>query len=317
MIIWNNHGCMPLRPDDTSFLPKLEDVRAAGVDILSLNVGFGPTGPDEHLAMLRSFTDWLDCRTDDYLIVRSSSDVAAARASGKLGIIFDVEGMAPLNNGRIDLVETFRAAAVGWMLIAYNRANDAGSGCYDEVDTGLTQYGRDVIDEMRRVGMILCCSHTGRRTAIEAIEHAGMPVIFSHSNVRALDDHARNIPDELIDACAASGGVVGINGLGVFLGGNATPERVADHVEYVATRVGDDHVGLALDYVFDRNELEEYLAKMRHTFPDDDPTDALAMLDDSHIALVAHELKRRGFGTDSLAKILGGNWQRVAAQVWH
>jgi membrane dipeptidase len=318
MLVWDNHACMPLRPDDYGFLPELEAVHAAGVDVISINAGFGPQGPDEHLAMLDSFTGWLEERADRYRIIHAVGDVAAARAEGRLGVLFDVEGMYPLNAGRIDLVEDFRRRGVGWMLIAYNRNNDAGGGCAD-ADGGLTDYGRAVLDEMRRVGMIVCCSHTGHRTVMDVIEHAGAPVIFSHSNAAALHEHYRNIPDDLIRACAETGGVVGINGLGAFLGDNdASPERVAQHVDHVAQLVGARHVAIGLDYVFDRQELVEYLEKMRDTFPGDELfRQPLEMLPPTRIAEVAACLIGRGYRRDDLAAILGGNWLRVAGQVWH
>ncbi len=318
-LVWDNHACMPLRPDDHGFLPDLARVRAGGVDVISLNAGFGPQGPDAHLAMLDSFTDWLAARPDDYLIVRSADDAETARRSGRLGVLFDVEGMTPLDHGRIDLVETFRDKGVGWMLVAYNRRNDAGGGCVEDEDTGLSGYGREVLAEMGRVGMIACCSHTGHRTALEVLEYAGRPVIFSHSNPSALFDHYRNIPDSLILACAETGGVVGINGLGAFLGNNdASPARVAEHVDHVAQLVGSRHVALGLDYVFDRAELAAFLAQMRDTFPDDESfRQPIKMLHPERIVEVAACLIERGYSAEDLAMILGGNWLRVAREVWH
>src|SRR3546814_14221284 len=105
------------------------------------------------------------------------------------------------------------------MLLAYNRNHRRGGGCQDE-DIGLTAQGRRVLDEMKRVGMVLCCTHTGERTVREATEYMEQPVIFSHSNPRVIHDHPRNITDEQIRACAATGGVINISGIGIFLGNN-------------------------------------------------------------------------------------------------
>lgn len=318
-LVWDNHACMPLRPDDHSFLPELERIRAGGVDVISLNAGFGPQGPDAHLAMLDSFAEWLTARPADYLIVRSAADAEAARATGRLGVLFDVEGMVPLNDGRIDLVARFREKGVGWMLVAYNRTNDAGGGCAEDEDPGLSAYGRAVLAEMGRVGMIPCCSHTGHRTAMEVLEHAGGPVIFSHSNPSALYGHYRNIPDSLILACAETGGAIGINGLGAFLGNNdASPRRVAEHIDHVAQLVGARHVAFGLDYVFDREELATFLAQMRETFPDDESfRQPIEMLHPARIVEVVALLIERGYAREDLAMILGGNWLRVAREVWH
>lgn len=317
-LVWDNHACMPLRPDDHSFLPQLGAVRESGVDVISLNAGFGPQSAKEHLAMLDGFATWLAERPDDYLLIRSAADVDTARNSRRLGVFFDVEGMVPLDGGRIDLIETFRSKGVGWMLVAYNRNNHAGGGCADD-DSGLTAYGRDVIAEMKRVGMIVCCSHTGHRTAMQVMEAADGPVIFSHSNALALWEHYRNIPDALIKACAETGGVTGVNGLSNFLGNNdASPARVAEHIDHMVQLVGPKHVGIGLDYVFDRKELEDFLASMAETFPDDatlrEPIDFVSP---TQITQIAAQLIGRGYSSEDLQDILGGNWLRVAAAVWH
>src|SRR3546814_1364261 len=114
---------------------------------------------------------------------------------------------------------------------------------------------------MARVGMVACCSHTGYRTARDVIEYSRNPVIFSHSNPRALFDHPRNIPDDLMLGCARTGGVVCLNGIGIFLGNNDTStENYFRHMDYAVQLVGAAHVGIGLDYLFDVGELEEYIA---------------------------------------------------------
>src|SRR3546814_12970058 len=87
------------------------------------------------------------------------------------------------------------ALGVRWMLLAYNRNNMLGGGCQDE-DIGLTAQGRRVLDEMKRVGMVLCCTHTGERTVREATEYMAQPVIFSHSNPRVIHDQPHKLTEE-------------------------------------------------------------------------------------------------------------------------
>jgi membrane dipeptidase len=147
------------------------------------------------------------------------------------------------------------------MLMAYNLASPVGGGCMDPEDGGLTAFGRSLIDEMERVGMVVCCTHTGHRTAADVLSRATRPVIFSHSNATAVHHHARNIDDGLIKACAATGGVIGLNGIGEFLcplGADMT-EAFVMHCDHVVQLVGPAHVGLAFDHVFDIDELENYL----------------------------------------------------------
>jgi membrane dipeptidase len=317
-LVWDNHACLPLRPEDHAFFSRLEAVAAAGVDVISVNVGFGPIPLVQHQAMIAGLTNWIATAGSYCRVVKTVADIKAARAEGKLAVFFDVEGMAPLDEGGEALIEPWRAAGVGWMLIAYNAANRAGSGCTEEVDSGLTDHGKRILAEMRRVGMIACCSHTGHRTAMEVMEHAGAPVIFSHSNAAAVFPHYRNISDDLIRACAQTGGVVGINGIGSFLDdGPARIARLVDHIEHVASLVGTDHVGLGLDYVFDRQELVDYLAAMPDIFPDAASMEhATSMIGPDRVADIAGELLDRGADEASVRKILGENWLRVAGEVW-
>lgn len=316
-LVWDNHACMPLRPADESFLPQIERARAAGVDVVALNVGYGPLDLVSHLRMLASFRRWFTAHGDRYLLVECVADIDRARRDDKLAVFFDVEGMAPLDQGDHGLVQLFHDAGVRWMLIAYNRNNAAGGGCYDD-DPGLQPHGRALLAEMKRVGMLVCCSHTGHRTALDVMAHADNPVIFSHSNPSAVYPHTRNIPDELIKACAATGGVVGINGIGIFLGDNDNrPQTLVRHIDHVAQLVGPDHVGIGLDYVFDRQELADAVVAMRETYPDD-PTyhQEIKMVGPEAFSAIAAGLLERGYGEADVRKILGGNWRRVAAQVW-
>ncbi|MBK9967475.1 MAG: MFS transporter, partial [Holophagales bacterium] len=234
-LVWDNHGCMPVgRPHDTSFLPQLRRYRSAGVDAVMLNVGFGDMGVEEHLRTLADMRHWLKARPDEYVLIGTADDVERARATGRLAVGFDIEGANAIAD-QPSLIETYYDLGVRWMLLAYNRNNRVGGGCQDE-DTGLTAYGREVIAEMERVGMQVCCSHTGYRTVRDVFEVVTKPVIFSHSNARAVHAHPRNVPDDLIRACAATGGVVGLNGLSVFLGpGEDLVETFVRHVEHVVS----------------------------------------------------------------------------------
>ncbi len=318
-LVWDHHACMPMRPEDTSFLPQLERHRAAGFDAVTLNVGFGEMTPDEHFAILGAFRAWLAARPALYRIVETPDDFAAAREAGQLAVSFDIEGANAIGD-RLDRVARFHALGVRWMLLAYNRPNLAGGGCQAD-DPGLTPFGRALIAEMERVGMQLCLSHTGHRTAREALDAATRPVIFSHSNCAAVHAHPRNIPDDLIRACAATGGVVGINGVGIFLGpgpgGDASSEAYVRHLDHAVQLVGAGHVSIALDYVFDRAELEEFARTMAHTFPPglgyDRPPNFVAP---EQLPEIVGLLQARGYRDDDLRALLGGNLLRLAREVW-
>jgi membrane dipeptidase len=315
-LIWDNHGCMPLRPGDEAFLPQLTRYHDSGVDLVSINVGFDAVPPEQTLRVAEYFRRWVLERPESYVLVGSVADIELARRSRRLGVLFDIEGGSALD-GRLDRVGKFYDLGVRWMLIAYNRNNLLGGGCSDE-DSGLTAFGRQVIDEMARVGMVVCCSHTGFRTTMDVMEHSKNPVIFSHSNPSGMWRHRRNINDEAIKACAATGGVVGINGIGLFLGANdSRTETIVRHIDYVAQLVGPEFVGIGLDYVFDQQELADYLAANPKTFPPAEYGNGLpALVTPEQIPQIAQQLLALGYDEDALRAILGGNHLRLARKVW-
>ncbi len=315
-LIWDNHGCMPLRPSDTSFLPELQRYRTAGVDVVSLNVGMDMTPWHTCVLMLAQFRAWIKRHPDHYVLAERVADIERSKSEGKLAVSFDMEGGKVLN-GRLDMIQLYYGLGVRWMLIAYNLNNELGGGCQDD-DGGLTDYGREVIREMERVGMVVCCSHTGYRTAMEVMERADNPVIFSHSNPLSVWSHKRNIRDELIRACAQTGGVIGVNGVGYFLDANeARTDSVVRHIDYVAQLVGPRHVGLGLDYVFDQSELQGIVSKNPTVFPADQGyASGVRFIEPERIPKIIDSLQSRGYRGEDLAGILGGNHMRIAKSVW-
>jgi membrane dipeptidase len=316
-LVWDNHGCMPVsRPHDNTFLPQLQRYRAAGVDAVMLNVGFGDMNIEAHIRTIASMRHWLKSQPNDYVLLETADDVDFARATGRLAVGFDIEGANAIAD-QPSLVQLYYDLGVRWMLLAYNKNNRVGGGCQD-IDTGLTQFGRQVVAEMERVGMLVCCSHTGYKTSRDVFEIATKPVIFSHSNASALHAHPRNIPDDLIRACAATGGVVGINGIGQFLGLEAnTSEAFARHVDHVVQQVGPEHVAIGLDYVFDMQELNEFILKMRSTFPEElgyeQPPRLIAP---EKLKEVIELLLNWGYQPEHIKALLGGNLMRLARTVW-
>jgi membrane dipeptidase len=315
-LVWDNHGCMPLYPNDTSFLPELRRYRDAGIDVVSLNVSFDAHPPDLAPRMLDTLCGWIRDHAEEYALATSVSAIEDARMSGKLAVCFDIEGGVSLD-GRLDMVEYFYDRGVRWMLIAYNRNNALGGGCQDD-DRGLSDFGRKVVVEMARVGMVTCCSHTGERTTYDVLETASNPIILSHSNPRALVDHPRNVTDDVMRAVAASGGVVGINGIGIFLGNNdVSTETIVRHIDYVAELIGPAHVGLSLDYVFDEAELAAYLAEQADTFPEElGYRREFRFVEPERTRAIADRLLELGYSRLDVCAILGGNWLRIASEVW-
>lgn len=322
--IWDDHCGFEMTPD-AAIGPLLEPWRDAGIDYFSINVYYDPVPWTRCLENIAALRRRIPLEASWCTLVSSVAEIDAARAAGKAAVTFDIEGMNALN-GRLDLVQTYYELGIRHMLFAYNRNNLAGGGCHDE-DIGLTDFGRAVIDEMNRVGMVVDCSHTSYRTSMEAMQRSSEPVIFSHSNALALADHGRNINDEQIRACANGGGVMGINGLNLFLGDKeqSKAETVVRHIAHIADITGPEHVGISLDYdppvTVDGASVGSNIGEVLEEHPDYWPPDAgyerpIDFLPLSRLPQVCGELFRIGFSELEVAGILGGNFRRIADQVW-
>jgi membrane dipeptidase len=251
---WEAHACLPLHPD-ASFAP-LERYQALGVHYVSINVGMDMNPLTQILPVIGSFRARLRAQPDRYVLANTVADIEQARYTGRLAVGLDLEGAMPLLE-RPEMVDLWRDLGVRQIHFAYNRNNAVAGGCHD-VPQGLTALGRRMVEAVNDAGVLMDCSHTERRSTLEIMAHSRHPVVFSHANPQALVEHGRNISDEQIRACAATGGVVCISGVSSFLG-TGTP-GVADvirHIDHVANLVGADHVGIGLDISFAQPELND------------------------------------------------------------
>jgi len=316
-LVWDCHSCLPLSPDID--IAVLERHRQAGVDFVSINVGMDMNPLPDIVAVLAAFRAGLKAHADRFVAVETFADVKTAKDSGRLAVAFDLEGGCPLRN-RPEMVQLFYDLGVRQIHLAYNRNNAIGGGCHD-ADVPLSNLGGQIVDAINAAGMLMDCSHTGYRTSLDIMARSSAPVIYSHANPRALVDHGRNITDEQIDACAATGGVIGINGVGLFLGDAAAGAgTIADHMAYVVDRVGIDHVGIGLDYAYDLG-IDDMPpgTDVDYWWPVAAGYTAglnIHIAEPETLPRVTEALLKRGYGDGDVAKILGGNFRRVAEQVW-
>lgn len=273
-----------------------------------------------------------DLAHQDFLIhCLRVDDVARAHREGRVAWIASMEGAAMIEHDldRIDLLHGFGVRALG---ITYSESNALGNGLKEDRDGGLTKFGRRAVERMNKVGLLIDCSHCGDRTTLDTIECSEKPIILSHIGARALWDSNRLAPDEVLEACAAKGGVIGIeaaphttltkrhrvHGLEAFM----------EHFEYVKDLVGIDHVGFGPDTVYgDHVGLHRVYAanlSIRESRGDGKPDQHFEEVEwveglenpteGSHN--VARWLVREGYSDEDVEKVMGGNALRIMREAW-
>ena len=309
-LVWDAHsGFWPTPDVDLENLKRWTD---GCVDYLSIDVGFDVVPWTDTVLNLAAYRAWLAARPERFVLVETADDIVRAKKAGKLAITFDIEG-ARMLNGQLSMVEMYYRLGVRQMLFAYNLNNEAAGGCHDD-DQGLTDYGRAILKEMNRVGMLVDLSHAGFRTSMELAERSTAPVIFSHANPKAMIAHPRNITDEQMRAAVATGGIVGVNGVGRFVGAeNPKAEHLVRAIEMTVERVGAANVGFGLDYSWGGNVA----TRDRRFWPEEHyPAGKFSYVPPSELPETVERLLRLGYKEADIRGILGENFLRVARKVW-
>ena len=321
MINWEAHACLPLHPQ-ADFSP-LDRLRDAGVHYVSVNVGMDMNPVQQILSVIAAFRATIAAHPERFALASSIADIEQAAAAGVLAIGFDLEGAMPLLE-QPEMVAVYRALGVRQIHLAYNRNNSVADGCHD-VARGLTPLGRRMVQAINDAGVLMDCSHTGRRCSLDIMAASSHPVIFSHANPLGLIEHGRNISDEQIRACAATGGVVCVSGVSAFLGNSSpTADDVARHAAYVADLVGVQHAGIGLDISFRQDELNDNPPgdyDPAHWWPQAAGYDrSLTRMTYTPVEtwqLLSQALQDLGMSAAEAGAVMGDNMLRVASQVWH
>ena len=239
----------------------------------------------------------------------TASDVERIFRSGRIGSVLGMEGGHVIENS-LGALRAYFDLGARYMTLTHGGNTDwADSATDDPEHGGLTEFGREVVREMNRLGMLVDLSHVSTETMNDVLDVAEAPVIFSHSGAQGLTDHRRNVPDQVLQRLPENGGVVMVvfypwhvsEALRTYDGPGdppwATLNDVADHIEYVRDVAGIDHVGLGADY----DGME----------PDPPP---VGLEDVSKYPALLTELSRRGWSEDALAKLAGRNVLRAWAE---
>eukprot|EP01089_Gocevia_fonbrunei_P020567 TRINITY_DN7700_c0_g1_i1.p1 TRINITY_DN7700_c0_g1~~TRINITY_DN7700_c0_g1_i1.p1 ORF type:complete len:425 (+),score=78.49 TRINITY_DN7700_c0_g1_i1:86-1360(+) len=236
---------------------------------------------------------------DEFHLARTTDEFNTFWKKGKLGSFLGMEGGHAINNS-LTTLRMFYDLGVRYMTLTHNCdtpwADAAQGGTFSH--NGLTGFGKEVIKEMNRLGMLIDISHVSDKVMEDVLTLSETSIIFSHSAARALSNHPRNVPDNVLDMLKDNGGVVMVVFFSSFVraGLNASDVSISDvidHIEYIANRVGVDHVGLGSDF-----------DGVDHVLP-------AGLTDVSMFPNITLELIHRGYSDSDIGKIIGGNVLRV------
>ncbi|MZQ98250.1 MAG: membrane dipeptidase [Acidaminobacter sp.] len=244
-------------------------------------------------------------------LVRSASDFDAAAALGKMPVVWGVEGLSGIGSD-LGGLEALYDLGIRHMSLTWNEANPLATGVKQAPDRGLTALGFEAVRQIEALGILLDVSHLNEKSFWEVMSATSKPLIASHSNARALCDAARNLTDEQIRAIASTGGIIGINSYRDFIDldpAKQTIERFVDHIDYIVSLVGVQHVGLGYDFCdyIEENLIQgSMLDASRSTAPD-----TLGLETAEKASEVLKHLRERGYKESDIENIAGANFVRL------
>lgn len=282
-------------------------LKAGGVDasFFALYTSASMT-PDEStrcaLEMIAKVYDAIEAYPDQAALALSPEDALKNKEKGLVSIFLGMENGAPIQSS-LSLLRLFYRLGVRYLTLTHNGDNlIADSAAQGTTWHGLSPFGREVVAEMNRIGMIVDVAHVSDETFRDVIACSKSPVVSTHSCCRALASHFRNMSDEMLHSLADHGGVIQINFYPVFLSDkhDALPrpsyKNVVDHIDHAVKVAGIDHVGIGSD--FDGIEVT----------PE-------GLEDVSKMQVVFDEMTLRGYSDDQIEKIAGKNFLRVFNEV--
>ncbi len=322
-------SCMQMWPDADFHLAHRHGVTAYGVTAWLPHA--------DAATALKGLMYWHGIAREhqDLVVVRTAEDIRRAKREGKAGLLLAAQD-GDWVGYELHRIQAFREAGLGMMLLAYNATNQLCDGCLDRTAGGLSRLGQRVVEECNRVGIVLDCSHTGRRSTLEIMDRSAQPCVFSHSNASRLVPNPRNINDEQIRACVSRGGVIGLVAWGPLVMKPDTTHRPTldefiEQIDYVAQLAGStDNIGISTDmsigtypeHVHDPWGAPGY-PNITAQYNEHVTADIRSPMrnvegysDYAEIVNVADRLSARGYSERDVHKILGENFLRVFEEVW-
>jgi membrane dipeptidase len=254
-------------------------------------------------------------QTERFAVCKTFAEIKQARTANKIALVITMEGVEPLGDD-LDLLRAFYELGLRSVGLTHARRNAAGSGGIFKPSgsprDGLTNFGRDVVRECERIGILIDLAHINPKGFEEIVELTSKPLIVSHTNARKFYDIERNLSDEQIRLVGQRGGVVGVNAILVSPDAKtSTLDCYVDHIEHIVGLTGIDGVGIGFDfceYLFEQlpeSVRTELAAKLTtpHFIPD--------LTNHSQTRNLTRKLIERGFSDEQIEKILRGNWLRI------
>lgn len=252
------------------------------------------------------------------------ADFARAKAEGKAAGYVSTQNSEGIDAKLISLQAGYDHG-LRMMGLTYNTMNNAGSGCTERTDAGVSNFGASLIRRLNELGVIVDTAHSGRQTTLDCCALSERPVVASHCSAAGVYHVDRGKSDEELDAIAGTGGVIGVVAVPFFLspGTGVSIEAMLDHIDYISSRVGPEHVAIGTDWplMAPKNVLARALNAMaldmgfRAEHNIDSETNCVGFDDYRDFRNITRGLVKRGYGDDDVAGILGGNFLRVFESV--
>lgn len=304
-----------------------QEFRDSEIDVFHIAVGVGGRDFEDQyqntLLFVAGYNAIIASRPDLFVRIDSAEDLASVHGSGRAGILIGLQTSAHFHT--LDDVNQFYWLGQRVSQLTYNSRNMIGNGATERVDGGISDFGVAIVERMNEIGMAVDVSHSGDRTTLDACEVSSRPVLFTHSNSRVLSGgHPRTKTDEAIQAMGATGGVMGMTGVRMFVKDRepTTIEDYIDHFDHVRDLIGVEHLGVGSDvdlHGYDDMPTDEYEA-LKSAYKDSyafrDKIDIEGVDHPKRMFDLTEALIRRGYTDDHIRGILGGNFQRVLGEIW-
>lgn len=269
-----------------------------------------------------------DIAHQDYVqIAYGLDDIRSAHENDRLALVLSLEAATPIEN-EVDRIDLLYGMGVRQMGIAYSEANALGSGLKEAGDGGLTAFGRRAVERMNKLGIAIDVSHSGDKTCMDTFDVSSKPVLITHAGARSVWPTPRMKPDEVIRACAETGGVIGLEAAPHTTLSDAHPEHsiesVMDHFTYCVDLVGIDHVAFGPDTLYgDHVTLHDVFAAnlgvhTAHSGPSYPKMPYVAGLENPTECFhnIVGWLVKHGYGDEDIIAVTGGNVLRVLEDIW-